>query len=119
MQPEFRKADNYNSNAFNYERMALFSAISITCVMLPDAAYAGPMYDAICTVVQTIWGPLGGGMAAIAICATGGAAALGKASWGMALTVIGGMGIMMGAADMADLLFGSGSGACRGFGGSL
>lgn len=69
-----------------------------------NVAYAQAMQFAICYVVHLLWGPLGTGMAILAVSAVSAAATMGKGSWGMALTVCVGISVLFGAAEMANIL---------------
>ena len=88
----------------NYQRVAITAFALTLAVFMPLSAYAGAMQDAICFVGSCIWGTMGTGMAILGICAVSAAAALGKASWSMALTVCAGIAIMFGAGDIANTL---------------
>lgn len=88
----------------NYRHFAIAFLTCALVALSPLSAHAQAMEDTICAVVWIIWGPMGTGMAILAVCAVAAAAALGKASWGMALTVIAGIAIMFGASELATAL---------------
>jgi len=96
------------SKKTNIQRDQFIAVALLTCwiyaLFPPSQAYAGAMQNAICTIVQWIWGDLGTGLAVLGICAVSGAAMLGKASWGMAMTVAAGVAIMFGADSLANML---------------
>lgn len=77
---------------------------SMFVVFSACSAYAQAMQDAICYVAQLIWGPMGTAMGIIAVSSVAAAATMGKASWGMALTVCTGIAVMFGAAELAQIL---------------
>jgi type IV secretory pathway VirB2 component (pilin) len=84
----------------------------VVVILAAPSAYAQAMQDAICYMVFVIWGPLGTAMSVLAISSVAAAATMGKASWGMALTVCAGIALVFGASQIADLLgvgFGGGS----------
>ena len=87
----------------NHDVVMIFMACAVLA-LLPDTAYAGAMDESICTVTSLLQGPMGTGMATLGICAVSGAAALGKASWGMALTVVAGIAILFGAGAISTSL---------------
>ena len=72
-------------------------AVLVFYLLMASCAYAGPpppvtpMGDVLCTVIGWMTGNLGRGLATLAVSIIGVGAMLGKASWGLALTV--GIGI--------------------------
>ena len=78
--------------------------VAFGLAFLPFPAFSQAMAYSICFIVDLIWGDLGTGMAMLGICAAAAAAILGKASWGMALTVVAGVSIMFGAGEIANIL---------------
>jgi type IV secretory pathway VirB2 component (pilin) len=89
---------------YSYQHITIAFLTCAFIIVSPVLAYAGATQDSICTIVDIIWGPLGTGMAILGVCAVAAAAALGKASWGMALTVVAGISIMFGAGTLSDNL---------------
>ncbi len=86
--------------------MALFVAYAV--MLLPtEALAANPLGDTLCTVVDWFQGPIGSGIATLAIIVIGVGALMGKVSWGMAIIVGLGVGIIFGAADIVTMLGGA------------
>jgi type IV secretion system protein VirB2 len=63
-----------------------------------------PMEEVLCTILLIIMGDAGRGIATLAVMAVGIGAMLGKVSWGQALTVAVGIGIMFGAPIILPLI---------------
>jgi type IV secretory pathway VirB2 component (pilin) len=85
--------------------MALFVAYAV--MLLPmDALASGPaaLSDTLCKVVGWFQGPIGAGIATIAIIVVGIGALMGKVSWGMAIIVGLGVGIVFGADTIIQAL---------------
>jgi type IV secretion system protein VirB2 len=85
--------------------MALFVAYAV--MLLPmDALASGPsaLADTLCNVVGWFNGPIGAGIATIAIIVIGVGALMGKVSWGMAIIVGLGVGIIFGADSIIQAL---------------
>lgn len=72
----------------------------------PDA-----LAEVLCNVVDWFTGPVGAGIATLAIIVIGIGALMGKVSWGMAIIVGLGVGVIFGAPTIVDALSGSAS-AC-------
>ena len=79
----------------------------LACTLAPVNADANVMSQILCTVVYMITGTVGRALATLAITFVGIAALLGKASWGLALTVVVGIATMMGATTLASMLTGN------------
>ena len=77
----------------------LLALALIASVLLPDMAMAAadPISDALCIVVSTITGGIGGAIATLAVIIIGVGALMGKVSWGMAIIVVLGIAIVFGA----------------------
>jgi type IV secretory pathway VirB2 component (pilin) len=95
-------------------------AISLTmaATMLPQSALAGdvnPIGQVLCNVVTWLTGPVGKGIATLAIIIIGLGALMGKVSWGMAIIVAIGVALIFGAAAIVNQLGGGGVEACSGF----
>lgn len=87
------------------EIISIVLGLGVTLIFTsPAYAEDSAMQESICYVVGIIWGPMGAGMATLGVSAVAAAAALGKASWGMALTVCAGIAIMFGAGPIANTL---------------
>ena len=85
--------------------MALFVAYAV--MLLPmDALASGPsaLQDTLCAVVGWFQGPIGAGIATLAIIVVGIGALMGKVSWGMAIIVGLGVGIIFGADSIIQAL---------------
>src|ERR1700722_9468194 len=69
------------------------------CVLLPENAHAAnsPMGSVLCNIIGIIYGNLGRALATLAIIFLGIGALLAKVSWGLALTVCGGIGVIFSA----------------------
>ena len=65
--------------------------------------------NVLCTVVGWFTGTIGKAIATLAIIVVGIGALMGKVSWGMAIIVGLGVGIVFGASNIVDVLGGSGS----------
>lgn len=91
--------------------------IALTVMYLPLDALANTggntgLSKALCNVVSWITGPIGKGIATLALIIVGIGALMGKISWGMAIIVGLGVGIMFGATTLVDALGGNGSQNC-------
>lgn len=88
--------------------------IALGAAMLPLEALAGGNQNAIsnlfCNVVEWFTGPIGKGLATLAIIVVGIGALLGKVSWGMAMIVGVGVALVFGAITIVNTL-GAGSAA--------
>ncbi len=85
--------------------LALLTAYAVT--MVPSAAMAagsGPITDALCTVIDWFYGPIGTAIATLAIIIIGVGALMGKVSWGMAIIVGLGVAVIFGAGTIAQSL---------------
>ena len=65
-----------------------------------------PISKILCTVVNWFLGPVGGGIATLAILIVGIGALMGKVSWGMAIIVGIGVGVIFGAPTIVSMLGG-------------
>ena len=94
-------------------QVCLMVMLSAVVVMMPDFAHATqvntPMGDVLCTVVLWFTGNTGKGLATIAITVIGIGALLGKVSWGMAIIVGIGVGVIFGAPSIVQALGGTSS----------
>ncbi len=92
--------------------LALFAAYAV--MLLPTAALAAEpsgLSDTLCDVVSWFTGRLGAGIATLAIIVIGIGALMGKVSWGMAIIVGLGVGIVFGAPSIVAALS-PGAAAC-------
>jgi len=104
------------------ERMfsfALAMLMAYSVLLIPADAWAqgtgaNPIGDVLCKVVEWFNGPIGGGIATLAIIVVGVGALMGKVSWGMAIIVGLGVGIIFGAGTIVELLGGKQCGSANG-----
>lgn len=94
--------------------LALFVAYAV--MLLPVDALADtnggddtPIAAVLCRVVSWFHGGIGAGIATLAIIVVGIGALMGKVSWGMAMIVGLGVGIIFGADKIVEALGGSGT----------
>lgn len=88
--------------------MALFVAYAV--MLLPMDAWATApkaLSDTLCNVVGWFQGPVGAGIATLAIIVMGIGALMGKVSWGMAIIVGLGVAIVFGAETIVSALGGT------------
>lgn len=95
--PPFFANKNDTQLFWRYRYVALdvvisLMAIAVVFLFSADSALAqtglgSPMGTVMCTLAGVAYGPMGRGLAIIAVIILGLAATLGKASWGMAITV--------------------------------
>lgn len=87
-------------------------------VLLCDAALAkaatnpSGMTGTLCSVIRILQGPLGAGMATLAVVSVGISAVLGKGSWGMALTVTAGIVVLFSAMAITTFLLPGNANPC-------
>ncbi len=99
---------NISQEKFTSFVLALF--VSYAVLLLPEVALAAPsnpIADVMCNVVDWFDGPVGGAIATLAIIVIGIGALMGKVSWGMAIIVGIGVGVIFGAPAIVKLLGGS------------
>jgi type IV secretory pathway VirB2 component (pilin) len=85
-----------------------FLAMALT-LFLPELASAGnPIGETLCNVVGWFTGPVGGGIATLAVIIIGVGALMGKVSWGMAIIVGLGVAVIFGAGPLITELSGNG-----------
>ncbi|NET71342.1 MAG: TrbC/VirB2 family protein [Sphaerospermopsis sp. SIO1G2] len=80
-----------------------FMAMALV-VLLPDIAAANPIGETLCAVVGWFTGPVGGGIATLAVIIIGIGALMGKVSWGMAIIVGLGVAVVFGAQPLITAL---------------
>lgn len=93
--------------------LAFCLLMAYAATMLPSEALAAtgwdtgnPIGDTLCTVVSWFTGPIGQGVATLAIIVIGVGALMGKVSWGMAIIVGIGVAVIFGAPAIVDMLSG-------------
>jgi type IV secretory pathway VirB2 component (pilin) len=95
---------------------ALAVVAAYTFMLMPTAALAtaaaNPLGDTLCNVVDWFQGPIGSGIATLAIIVIGVGALMGKVSWGMAIIVGLGVGIIFGAPAIVDMISGGAGTGC-------
>ncbi len=88
-------------------KTALLSAlVALGLFATSDAALAqqSPMGNVICAIIGIIYGNLGRGIAVLAVIILGVGATIGKVSWGLAMTVGVGIGVVFGAVPLTAYL---------------
>ena len=106
------KSVSHNPWAFS-----LMVMLTLAISTMPDMAAAamdsgGTIGNLLCTVVKWFTGPVGKGIATLAIIIIGIGALMGKVSWGMAIIVGIGVAVVFGAEELVDELSdGTGAGA--------
>jgi type IV secretion system protein VirB2 len=88
-----------------------FALPALAVFAIPDVAMAtvgtvSPMGTVMCGIISIIYGNLGRGLATIGIISIGVMALLGKVSWGLAITVATGIGIIFGAVGLTQAILG-------------
>ena len=91
--------------------------LTFAIMIVPDMALASsggtPIANVLCHVVGWFNGPVGKGIATLAIIVIGVGALMGKVSWGMAIIVGVGVAVIFGADTLVDQLGGDGNaGGC-------
>jgi len=79
---------------------AFVFAFALIIAPFPAFASSTPMSEVLCIVLGIIQKDIGKGLATIGMCVLGVGALLGKASWGMALTVGVGIAVLFGAVSI-------------------
>lgn len=91
-------------------RICLVLLLTAAVVMMPDLAFATQtgkdttLAKVMCNVVSWFTGPIGKGIATLAIIVIGVGALMGKVSWGMAIIVGLGVAVIFGAPTILDAL---------------
>ena len=108
----------WNADKMMSLALCLFAAYAV--MLLPTDAHAigvsisggsstgNPIGDTLCTVANWFTGPIGSGIATLAILVIGVGALMGKVSWGMAIIVGIGVGVIFGAPQIVNMLNGQG-----------
>lgn len=97
----------------------LCMAFAMVLATMPEFAFAagtagGTIGRVLCGVVEWFTGPVGKGIATLAIIVIGVGALMGKVSWGMAIIVGVGVAVVFGAKEIVDELAVNGGGGCLG-----
>ncbi len=99
-------------------RLCIMLCLAVIATILPDLALAAananedsPIADTLCIVVDELSGPVGRGVATVAVVFVGIGLFLGKMSWGLAIAVGIGIGAIFGAEQIVNILGGDG-GSC-------
>jgi len=91
--------------------LCLCMVVVYATFLMPSVAYAGgTIGDVLCEVANWFNGPVGQGIATLAIIVVGIGALMGKVSWGMAIIVGIGVAVIFGAPTIVNELGTSGSG---------
>ena len=91
-------------------RFCLCLLVAYTVLMVPSMAHADTIGELLCTVADWFTGPIGQGIATLAIITVGVGALMGKVSWGMAIIVGIGVAVIFGAPEIVGELGTAGSG---------
>ena len=109
-----------NTMKTNPVAFSLTMALALGVTMVPELALAGgssmdggTIAKVLCNVVDWFTGPVGKGIATLAIIVIGVGALMGKVSWGMAIIVGVGVAVIFGAEQIVGELGGS-TGSCPG-----
>jgi type IV secretion system protein VirB2 len=93
------------------QKQGLMLAALAVAALAPDLASAAAapaagdgVSNALCAVITSIQGGIGLAIATIAIMVIGFGALMGKVSWGTAIIVLTGIGIIFGAASLVNLV---------------
>ncbi|MFN7612191.1 MAG: TrbC/VirB2 family protein, partial [Alphaproteobacteria bacterium] len=91
--------------------LCLCMVVVYATFLMPSAAFAGATIgQVLCEVADWFNGPVGRGIATLAIIVVGVGALMGKVSWGMAIIVGIGVAVIFGAPNIVDELGTSGTG---------
>jgi type IV secretion system protein VirB2 len=103
-----------NLSAFAWAIVAMYAMMLVPADALAAAGGApDALSDVLCNVVEWFTGPIGAGIATLAIIVIGVGALMGKVSWGMAIIVGLGVGVIFGAKEIVDALSdGAGTASC-------
>lgn len=103
----------FNFDAVQAKRYMLFGILSIIVMVLPDIAAASVrdsseatagLANIICQVIRALQGDFARGVAIIALIFLGFSLFLGKVSWGVALAIGIGLGVVFGAHLVVDFV---------------
>ena len=95
-----------NSIVKQTQSLALMLGLAMVAMLMPDMAHASgtAIANVLCTVVGWFTGPVGKGIATLAIIVIGIGALMGKVSWGMAIIVGVGVAVVFGAPEIVGEL---------------
>ncbi len=92
--------------------VAAFTMLPLEAIANPITAGTGKntgLDNLFCNILSAITGPIGAGIATIAIVVIGVGALMGKVSWGMAIIVALGIALIFGASSIVDAIAGQGA----------
>lgn len=98
---------------------ALAFGLSLALIALtPSVAYAvaSPMGGVLCGIIEIVYGNLGRALATLAVISLGVGAMIGKVSWGLAITVATGIGVVFGAGPITKMFLSYALGGNQGIG---
>lgn len=102
----------------NFFINSFLSLLALLVLIAPESSHAAaagggvPIVEtAICNVVGALQGPIAKGVAAFGIIFLGFSLFLGKISWGTGIALAIGLGAVLGAGEIVDLIAGAGGGA--------
>ena len=101
-----------NATKINPAGLTWCLMIAFSMILMPDAASAATIGNVLCNVVDWFNGPVGKGIATLAIIVIGVGALMGKVSWGMAIIVGVGVAVIFGAGTIVNELGAQGTGSC-------
>jgi type IV secretion system protein VirB2 len=109
--------EKYNALSLSLALLVLCAATMFPVEVLASTdGSATALSKVLCNVVSWFTGPIGGGIATLAIIVVGIGALMGKVSWGMAIIVGLGVGVIFGADTIVTALGASGGSDCGGGG---
>lgn len=94
------------------KHMLISALVALGLFATSDAALAqqSPMGNVICAIIGIIYGNLGRGIAVLSVIILGVGATIGKVSWGLAMTVGVGIGVIFGAVPLTAYLMSANAG---------
>lgn len=100
----------------NRARLCFVVMLAAAIALLPDMASAQEVIGKLlCGLVGWFYGPVGRGIATLAIIIVGVGALLGKVSWGMAIIVGLGVAVVFGAGTITEELAAPATNQCQGW----
>lgn len=96
---------NASPRLHEMQHFSIFAALTVGMYLFScNSASAGVIGEVLCSVIGMVMLDIGRGLATMAIIMVGVSALLGKASWGQALMVITGIGLIFGAQSIMLIL---------------
>lgn len=91
-------------------QIAASSIAASVLMLLPEKAMAqdNAITEALCTIIEQLSGPVGRGIAVVAVIFLGFSLFLGKITWGLAIALAIGIAAIFGAGEIVELLGGGG-----------